>query len=308
MREYVGCPQSPHEVAFVPGDPPRLVATANAAAYVWPADGAEPVEYAWGETAWGEPVLVVSPAGRWLVAGPHERLRAWDLSKTPRKPLDQSRPGVLAAGFASQTGQLVLIHKLTIRDEILLVAHRTTVGERDSRDFVPMDLTPELESRVHALNPSTCRHEIAVSADGRRLAASPNEKAVHLWDAVEGRALGSIPLNGKPGGLALSPDGSRLAVDAGTTVYIHETDTQSLVAKWKTKYSYVTRLAWSPDGRLLARTDRGTTVRIYDSATGREVSALGGKRGALVSVAFSPDGLTLATGTDKGPIRVWDVE
>ena len=52
-------------------------------------------------------------------------------------------------------------------------------------------------------------------------------------------------------------------------------------------------LAWSPDGRLLARTDNSTTVRVYEVATGRQVMAVGGKRGRLRCVAFSPAG-TLA--------------
>ena len=86
MCEYVGCPQRPHQVAFVPGDPPRLAAAANTAAFVWPPDLPDPVEYAWNETAWGEPLLAVSPDGRWLVAGPNERLRGWDLGARAESP------------------------------------------------------------------------------------------------------------------------------------------------------------------------------------------------------------------------------
>jgi WD40 repeat protein len=66
-------------------------------------------------------------------------------------------------------------------------------------------------------------------------------------------------------------------------------------------------VAWSPDGRLLARADRSTTARVYETAAGREVASLKAKRGILTCVAFAPDGLTFATGTIDGRVRVWDV-
>jgi WD40 repeat protein len=91
-------------------------------------------------------------------------------------------------------------------------------------------------------------------------------------------------------------------------VYVHDAATFGVLARWKAKYCYGPCLAWSPDGRLLARTDRSTSVRVYDTAAGREVQAVGAKRGVLYSAAFSPDGLTLATGSYNGHVRVWDVE
>ena len=149
---------------------------------------------------------------------------------------------------------------------------------------------------------------MALSADGSRFAFTGwHEKGVTVWDAGTGRRLGRISLRGTTECLALSPDGSRLAIDGGTTVYVHDATSLELVTKWKTNYSYVPQLAWSPDGRLLGRTDRSTTTRLYDAASGREVSALGAKRSRNTAIAFAPDGLTYATGSGNGVVRVWDV-
>jgi WD40 repeat protein len=308
MREYVGCPRSPYQVAFVPGDPPRLVAAANTAAYVWPPGGPDPVVLAWDETAWGEPVLTVSADGRWLVAGPHQRLRGWDLTRGRRGPKELFRECVLTAQLSAADGRLNLAHKFCWKDETALIVERLPMAARARPKSQDLELDPHLEGRVRTVNPSSSRSEVALSADGGRLALSPNEKVVYLWDIPRGKLVGPVPLHGKPCGLALSPTGARLAIDAGTTVYVHDTATLELVTKWKANYSYVPSLAWSPDGRLVARTDRSTTVRVYEAATGREVMAVGAKRGILVSAAFAPDGLTLATGTFAGPVRVWNVE
>lgn len=307
MREYTGPGHKAYEVAFVPGDPPRLAAADNGAAYVWPPDGGEPAVLAWNETAWGEPVLEVSPDGKWLAAGPTQRLRVWDVSaRSLRPPRERFWTGLLIARFQ------------VIPDRLTLVCHETNGGPLGVRigdlyvkrgrpaRWLSIQMDLDTADHVRGANPSVGRRTRALSDDGRWLALD-TEKGVSLWDAATGTLAGAIPLRGFPNALAFSPDGARLAIDAGTTVYVHDTATRELVAKWKTKYSYVPRLAWSPDGRLLARTEHSTTVRVFDPATGRQEMAVGGKRGLLVSVAFSPDGLTLATGTYEGPVRVWDV-
>jgi WD40 repeat protein len=170
-----------------------------------------------------------------------------------------------------------------------------------------LELYPELELYVRALDPVNYRQPASLSADGRRVALSPGARAVHVWDTGRGRSVGAVLVRRHPCGLSLSPDGTRLAIDAGTTIYVHDAETLVPLVSWKAKYSYVPRLAWSPDVRLLARTDRSTTSRLYDVETGRQVAALGAKPGVLTSVAFAPDGLTFGTGTLNGRVRVWDV-
>jgi hypothetical protein len=310
VREYVGGPPRPYQVAFVPGDPPRLLAVHRLAAYLWEPDRPDPLELRWGPGADAPPVTI-SRDGRWLAVTMADLQKCWDLSATPlRPPAELAISDVLAARLAGTDARLTAVCRSTTPGRLLVreVSFGRPVpgGPPPVRTVLPVP--PEVEQQVGTIDPGSWLHAALLSEDGRRLALTAREKAVHVWHVTTGAPPRTVALRGFPCGLAFSPDGSRLAIDAGTTIYVHDGLTLERLGAWKAKYSYVPGLAWSPDGRLLARTDNTTTVRVFEVATGRQVLAVGGRRGRLGCAAFSPDGLTLATGTHEGPVRVWDVE
>src|SRR5437016_11607945 len=73
-----------------------------------------------------------------------------------------------------------------------------------------------------------------------------------------------------------------------------------------------TRLAFSPDGRLLATgTFRSSTIKLWETATGRELRNLstgGQNTNSLAPVfAFSCDGRFLAAAAGNNSVKIWDV-
>jgi len=70
---------------------------------------------------------------------------------------------------------------------------------------------------------------------------------------------------------------------------------------------WVTSVAYSPDGSVIASGSHDGTVRIWDVRTGEEmVSPLRSGDGPIYSVAYSPNGQHLASGTKAGIVCIWN--
>src|SRR5262245_21371302 len=71
---------------------------------------------------------------------------------------------------------------------------------------------------------------------------------------------------------------------------------------------YVTSVAFSPDGKMLALASHDMAVRLCDARTRQELAILKGHTNHVNSVAFSPDGKTLASGSMDDTVKLWDAQ
>jgi WD40 repeat protein len=81
--------------------------------------------------------------------------------------------------------------------------------------------------------------------------------------------------------------------------------------------SWVSSIAFAPDGKSLVAGSADARVIVWDVRSGKEVVALernpesftgrGQLRGNTWSVAYAPDGLSVAGGDNEGLVKVWDV-
>jgi WD40 repeat protein len=165
---------------------------------------------------------------------------------------------------------------------------------------------------------------VVFSPDGRLLASSGQDGAIHVWDARERKEPRQIMVDGVQTmvrGVLFSPDGKTLACET-MSFGGRATMTTRLwgVASGKELRILADHLigespsAFSPDGKVLATVNdapgrRGESlVRLWDTTTGKELCRHSGHRSAA-HVAFSPDGkLVVSGGSDEedNSIHVWE--
>jgi dipeptidyl aminopeptidase/acylaminoacyl peptidase len=113
------------------------------------------------------------------------------------------------------------------------------------------------------------------------------------------------------GPAALSRDCSLVAVPANArgneeTVRIWEVASDREVGSFTGDLGSVTRLAFSPDNKMLALAGHDKIIRVWHTAR-KEVRRLTGCQGDIFDVAFSPDGKLLASACTDQTARVWEV-
>ncbi|MGH7169509.1 MAG: FecR domain-containing protein [Gemmataceae bacterium] len=161
-------------------------------------------------------------------------------------------------------------------------------------------------------------HGLALSADGRRLAAAtpphrkrPNPRLL-VWDVEAGTRLAALstPERSLPI-LVFAPDARRLAgaTDLGA-VYVWDVESHKCLSSRGVEDGWtrpIKALAFSPDGRLLAVGLADGRVRVWDTIADREVGLLNGGQRQVRALAFAPDGRTLAVTNARGLVTLWDV-
>ncbi|WP_409464835.1 hypothetical protein [Amycolatopsis sp. GA6-003] len=165
-------------------------------------------------------------------------------------------------------------------------------------------------------SPSATTAEVALSPDGRWLAAPGEGRRLTLWD-VPGRrrtVVFDAPLD-RVIVVRFSPDGQRLAV--GTLdghIHIWELASRRIMASFTAAEPTVslTAVRFSPDGRLLASADLRNAVKLWDIAghTGPVTLAPqheGPDLASRAAVEFSPDGTLLAFTDATGALALRDL-
>jgi len=172
------------------------------------------------------------------------------------------------------------------------------------------DESSKLQTNAHSIG------AMAISQDGRMLAAEMGENRIAMWDLMSRRMVNELAIPHGIDRLRLSSTGNLLAVTTRPAqgestvekpiVEIWELPTRKL-HRTLSYSSPIKSLAFSPDGRLLATFEDGGGIRLVEWATGHTLTNFTVPRsrhaGAGV-VEFTSDGSRLVIGEGYGRIRI----
>ncbi len=312
---------------------------ADGAIRLWDPDKGTAVHSFKAHTAGGNGV-VYAPDGQHVVSvGGDKLLRLWDISRVPCpevhrrecwkaiRALDCSANGKLVA--CGSGDDVLLWDPATGKDIRLLKGpHNEITSIAFSPDGKHVAATALVHTAVFLWDTASGKRlcddaghdgaqvgRLEYSADGRVLTSCCADWTLRQWDAATGRQLRRIELR-QPGshGAALAPDGKSLA--AGTwagNLRICDREGKEL-RSWKAHAgkpgaTWVTAVAYSPDGKTLASTGSDRAVVLWDPATGHELRrfTVEGEGEYPSDVIFSPNGRWLAAIARGQPVAVWDL-
>lgn len=106
----------------------------------------------------------------------------------------------------------------------------------------------------------------------------------------------------------ISADQSLVAI-GGTTKLIKVFDlaTNEILYKIKKHSEWVTQVAFSPDGILLATADRNGGLFVWEARTGNPFYSLVGHKEEITSLSWRADGNVLLSASEEGAVRTWEM-
>ena len=130
---------------------------------------------------------------------------------------------------------------------------------------------------------------------------------IRMIDLDTGETTVSVPFDGWPGEIVLSPDGSMLAVgdNANKTIDVFDTETwQPIVGG--VEHGDPQRVIWSADSSQLAVSGNDADVTILNMPDGDHY-LLAGHGASVFDSSFHPSADLVASVSVEGEVRLWDV-
>jgi WD40 repeat protein len=240
--------------------------------------------------------IAFSPNGKLLAAAGHDALiRLWEVATWKERKALKGHDGVInALAFTSDSKRIATCsYDKTVR--IWSVDGRLQWRLSDERELV-------------------C--SLALSADGKLLAAGDTKGAVAVWETGDGKELARWKAGHENmWSLAFSPDGKALATsDFRSDICLWSPTTGKRLNPSAAPTGAVRRLAFSPDGKRLAVVTGGrldASLHLWDVGAWKERARVDDPGGRVEALAFSPDGKVLATAQQGPPslaVCIWGAE
>lgn len=166
---------------------------------------------------------------------------------------------------------------------------------------------------VHFLPQSFQFDRFLFSNDSKLLAGYQRmTENVQIWKVETGELLATLASGVYagafyPSAIAFSPDDAYLAIGFNGIVSLWRVSDWSEGPAWMWHESINTKIAFSPDGRLLASGAEDGSLVIAEVSNGEVLANLAGHSSNINNLAFSKDGKLLISTALDGTLRFWGI-
>jgi WD40 repeat protein len=263
---------------------------------LWDVQSRENIGQLDGEAGW----LAFAPSGRFLLGGRYREAIVWDVKE---RAAQESLPYMEGSTVALVPG----------RDEL--------VGSRLKPTRYELASLAKLCTYEASLALGDWWQSVAVSRDGRLVAAGTGRGKVVVWELESAREVSRFPAGAHCAhDVAFSPDGQSLAVGGRSgngPLMVWDVRTgqarKELRSPANRSPTFADRLEYSADGRFLLDTARSLDVKgkarpdCWEVESETLLPTIHWLGAAVRATAFSPDGRHLVTGDRDGKVRFWPV-
>jgi hypothetical protein len=173
-------------------------------------------------------------------------------------------------------------------------------------------IDPASGEKTHRVDRQVWVDEMQYSPSGEFLATSRYSR-LYLWNTGTGDLVWKSRLEDNIRGFAFSPDQSTIFSSmAKEGLWVTDAATGNLLKRYSRMHNHGNkdsphRLAFSPDGQLLADSPATNLIEIWETFTGRAVLLLGKHPGEITALHFLPEGTRLVSADNLGQAYVWDL-
>jgi WD40 repeat protein/mono/diheme cytochrome c family protein len=257
--------------------------------------------------------LAFTPDGKHIVAGGHHELLIWNIPERRLKKRIRTRSERSYGFVFTPDGMLVVAGARPGQEGDVRVYNPNGPGQ-DANGTMVLDGVENPQVLVrHLLDTDDSMLCLALSADGKRLAAAGCDRVVRVWDLTGGWNNPKLEQSIENHAdwvlsLTFTPDGKHLlSASRDKTAKVWDLQAKESVMTFPDHQQPVYAVAASRDSKLGYSAGEDKQIRIWNAAPeGKQVRALGGHTDSILRLIAHPGQALIASASADKSVRLWN--